>query len=163
MMDKLDYLEKQMTQYQASNAFGSGMVRVSESQLTPSRWDKEVIVNQPVQTYGSWQYWATLQLSFINAGDIIPPYMAMIEAEINGIDIYKYPWFGQVSDTYSGQLATCGSYPPHPSWNPEFKVSNVHFLTISVANFPAPPTARYKLRLYCPYEVTIQILHENKR
>lgn len=163
MMDKLDYLEKQITQYQASNAFGSGMVKVIESQLTLNKWDREVLVDQKGQVPGSWQYWATLRFNFINSGGIIPPYMIMIDAEINGKDIYEFPWYGQVPHSYTGQMASCGTSPPVPIWIEELKVNDRNFLTISTLHFTSPPTAKYKLRIYAPYEVTIQILHENQR
>lgn len=163
MMDKLDYLEKQIIQYQASNAFGSGMVKVIESQLTPDKWDREVVVNQPAQTLGSWQYWATLRFNFINSGGIIPPYMIMIDAEINGKDIYEFPWYGQVPYGYTGQMAHCSASAPAPGWIEPLKVNDRNFLTISTSQFTSPPTAKYKLRIYAPYEVTIEVLHENKR
>ena len=38
-MERLKELENQMTQYQARNSFGSGMVRVIESQVTLARWE----------------------------------------------------------------------------------------------------------------------------
>lgn len=163
MMDKLDYLEKQMTQYQASNAFGSGMVKVIESQLTPNKWDREVLVDQKGQSPGSWLYWATLRFNFINSGGIIPPYMIMIDAQINGKDIYEFPWYGQVPYSYTGQMANCSATAPVLGWYKDLKVNDRDFLTISTSHFTSPPTAKYKLRVYCPYEVTIEVLHENKR
>ena len=91
-MERLKELENQMTQYQARNSFGSGMVRVIESQITLARWDKEIVIDTPAQVAGSWIYWATLQLDFVGTGGIKPPYMIMLEVEVNGKDIQTYPW-----------------------------------------------------------------------
>lgn len=162
-MERLKDLENQIIQYQAKNSFGSGMVRVIESQVTLARWDKEIIIDTPAQTSGSWIYWATLQLDFVGTGGVKPPYMIMIEAEVNGKSITEYPWLGEVSDGYTKQLARGGIEPPFFAWIPELGENNLEFVTIAASNFPQPPSARYKIKVYSTHECTIQITQEKQR
>ena len=163
MMDRLRELENQIVQYQTRSSFGSGMVRVIESQMTLSDWDKQVTIDTPAQTAGSWIYWATLQLDFVGAGQIKPPYMIMLEVEINGKDMADYPWYGDVGHGYTGQMATGGIEPPFFAWIPELGENNLEFITIAASNFPQPPVARYKLKVYSIYECTLRITQEKQR
>lgn len=162
-MERLKELENQIIQYQARNSFGSGMVKVIESQVTLAQWDKEIVIDTPAQVPGSWIYWATLQLDFVGTGGIKPPYMIMIEVEVNGKDIQTYPWFGDVDYGYTGQMASAGIEPPSFAWTPELGENNLEFVTIAASNFPQPPSARYKIKVYSIYECTLQITQEKQR
>lgn len=162
-MERLKDLENQIIQYQARNSFGSGMVRVIESQMTLSDWDKQVTIDTPAQRPGSWIYWATLQLDFVGAGQTKPPYMIMLEVEINGRDIVEYPWFGDVEDGYAGQMAHASIEHPSFTWIPELGENNLEFLTIAASNFPQPPVAKYKIKIYSIYECTLRIIQEKQR
>lgn len=162
-MERLKELENQIIQYQARNSFGSGMVRVIESQITLARWDKEIVIDTPAQVPESWIYWATLQLDFVGTGGIKPPYMIMLEVEVNGKDIQAYPWFGDVEYTYTGQMASAGMESPSFTWIPELGENNLEFITIAASNFPQPPSGRYKIKVYSIYECTLQITQEKQR
>lgn len=162
-MERLKELENQIVQYQTRSSFGSGMVRVIESQMTLSDWDKQVTIDTPAQVSGSWIYWATLQLNFVGAGQFKPPYMIMLDVEINGKNIADYPWFGNVSYGYAGQMASAGIEPPFFSWIPELGENNLEFITIAANNFSQPPTAKYKIKVYSIYECTLQITQEKQR
>lgn len=162
MMDRVNRLEEQMLQYQASNAFGSGMVKVIESQISLSEWDKQVTIDTPEQVPGSWIYPATLQLDFVGTGGIKPPYMIMIDVEINGKDITNYPWHGDVAFDYDKEMAIAGIEPPTVAWIPELGENHLEFFTIAASHFIQPPTAKYKLRLYSTHECTITIINEKK-
>lgn len=162
-MERLKELENQIIQYQARNSFGSGMVRVIESQITLARWDKEIVIDTPAQVSESWIYWATLQLDFVGTGGIKPPYMIMLEVEVNGKDIQAYPWFGDVEYTYTGQMASAGMESPSFTWIPELGENNLEFITIAASNFPQPPSGRYKIKVYSIYECTLQITQEKQR
>lgn len=162
MMDKLEYLERQMLQYQATNPFGAGMTKVIESKISNSDWDRQTQIDQPGQNPGSYVYWATLQLDFINAGDFKPPYMILVDAMINEIDIYKYPWYGEVPYTYAHPMATCAIESPFQTWIPELNNNHLEFFTVATAYFPHPPNLKYKIKIYCPFEVNARILYERK-
>lgn len=162
-MERLKELENQIIQYQARNSFGSGMVRVIESQITLARWDKEIVIDTPAQVSESWIYWATLQLDFVGTGGIKPPYMIMLEVEVNGKDIQAYPWFGDVEYAYTGQMASAGMESPSFTWIPELGENNLEFITIAASNFPQPPSGRYKIKVYSIYECTLQITQEKQR
>lgn len=162
-MERLKELEDQIIQYQTRNRFGSGMVRVIESQITLNQWDKEIVIDTPFQAPGNWIYWATLQLDFVGTGGIKPPYMIIMEAEVNGKNIVEYPWFGDVDYTYTGQMAYAGVEPPFLGWIPELGENNLEFISIGVSNFSQPPSARYKIKVYSTYECTIQITREKQR
>lgn len=162
-MERLKELENQIIQYQARNSFGSGMVRVIESQITLARWDKEIVIDTPAQVSGSWIYWATLQLDFVGTGGIKPPYMIMLEVEVNGKDIQAYPWFGDVAFDYDKEMASAGMESPSFTWIPELGENNLEFITIAASNFPQPPSGRYKIKVYSIYECTLQITQEKQR